>query len=357
LEILSLKLENYRNYLNFKINFPSEGAIITGRNGIGKTNILEAIAYSAFGKSTQQANDSELINFSKAFFRIEAKIMIENKQHLFEIAVDNKKKIIKIDKATIERISELYHYFKVVYLSPNDIQIVSGSPSHRRNFLDQAISQQSFSYIELLRNYNRILKQRNALLKEEFNKAEKHSWDREFAQYAAQIIEARLDYLKLFEQNLSSLYAIIGKGEELKLEYKYSFNLEENGSIWKNFSNYLEEIYEQELYYQRSLCGPHLDDIEIYLNNHSARKFGSQGQKRSLAVAIRLAQAQLIENKTDQPVLIFDDVLADLDKNRSARIIELLQNRYQIFIATPNIEHYQNFSLEIIDLENKNEIN
>jgi DNA replication and repair protein RecF len=351
LEIISLKLENYRNYQNFKISFPTEGAIITGRNGIGKTNILEAIAYNAFGKSAQYANDMELVNFSKAFFRVETEIKIEGKVHLFEIAVDNKRKLIKIDKTNIDRISELYRYFKVVYLSPNDIQIVAGSPVKRRNFLDQAISQQSYSYIELLRNYNRILKQRNALLKEDINLAEKHSWDRQFAQYATQIIEARLDYLKKFEQNLDLLYSIIGEGEKLSLSYKYSFKLESEGSLWQNFSNSLEEISEQELYYQRSLCGPHLDDIAINLNEHSARRFGSQGQKRSLAVAIRLAQAQLIEDKTDQPVLIFDDVLADLDKNRSARIIKLLQNRYQIFIATPNTEHYRDFPLLIIDLE------
>ncbi|MDY6916052.1 MAG: DNA replication and repair protein RecF [Candidatus Cloacimonadota bacterium] len=351
MEILSLKLENYRNYLDFEISFPTEGAIIYGSNGIGKTNILEAIAYNAFGKSAQNSNDTELINFSKAFFRIEAQITMKNRKHFFETAVDKNRKIIKIDRATIDRISELYRYFKVVYLAPEDIQIVAGSPAKRRNFLDQAISQHSYSYIELLRNYNRILKQRNALFKEEITLSEKHSWDRQFAQYAAQIIEARLDYLHYFEENLNSLYSYIGKDENLNLEYKYSFDLKKEGSIWQNFTNYLEDIYDQEIYYQRSLCGPHLDDIDFRINKHSARKYASQGQKRSLAVAIRLAQAQLINSKDDKPVLIFDDVLADLDKNRSQRIFELLKEQYQIFIATPNREHYQNFPLPIIDLE------
>ena len=163
--------------------------MIYGKNGIGKSNLLEAISYFAFGKSIRNSKDLDLINFSKAFFRIEGKFTITDKQYYISAAADRKKKMIKLDDANISRISELYQYLKVVYFSPEDINIIGGPPSYRRNFIDQAISQYSFSYIELMRSYSRILKQRNALLKTDFDKSEKRSWDLKFAQLSSSIIE------------------------------------------------------------------------------------------------------------------------------------------------------------------------
>ena len=349
--ISSLKLKNFRNYSNFKINFDSEGALILGENGIGKTNLLESISYFAFGKSFKTSKDLELINFSKAFFRIEAEFIIQNKSHFFEAASDRSKKIIKIDNANISRISELYKNLKVVYFSPDDIEIIAGSPVFRRNFIDQAISQYSFEYIESLRNYKRILKQRNALLKTDYSSKEKRAWDEQFAQVGTNIIEFRLKYLTQFTPLLEKYYEeISGAREILNANYNYSFPNDDN-DIFDNLMAHLLRIEEQEKHQERSLAGPHLDDIDILIDSNSARNFSSQGQKRSIAIAMRLVQTELIKEKDDDtPILMFDDVLADLDKMRTERIIEMLKGKHQIFIATPNISNYRLFGLPEIDL-------
>ena len=350
--ISSLTIKNFRNYSDFKITFDSEGALIIGENGLGKTNLLESIAYFAFGKSFQTTKDQELINFSKAFFRLEADFTIKNKLHYFEAASDKKKKIIKINSNNISRISELYKYLKVIYFSPNDLEIIAGSPVFRRNFIDQAISQYSFDYIEALRNYKKILKQRNALFKTNYSSSEKRAWDEQFAKVGTRIIEFRKKYLLNFAPLLEDYYKeISGAKESLNTNYKYSFP-NESDDLFSDLMDYLLQIEEQEKHQERSLAGPHLDDIDIFMNSHSARNFSSQGQKRSIAIAMRLAQTELIKEKDDDtPILMFDDVLADLDQMRTKRIIKMLKGKHQIFIATPNITNYRSFGLPEIDLQ------
>lgn len=352
MEILSLKIQNYRNFAEREFEFEPEGALILGRNGAGKTNLLEAIAYLAFGKSFQNGKDAELINFSKAFFRLEGNFRIAENQHFIEAAADKLKKIIKIDEINISRISELYQFLKVVYFSPADINIIGGAPSYRRNFIDQAISQYSYQYINDLRRFNRILKQRNSLLKDKFDAAEKRSWDKQFAQLGAAVIEQRLSYLQKFIPILIEDYnRICGQREKLNVQYIYSFPRQEE-DIREDLLNHLEESVEQEIHYERSLCGPHLDDIELMIDAHPARAFASQGQKRSLSIAARLVQAHLITSQTQEnPILMFDDVLSDLDNERSKEIIGLLKGTHQIFIATPNQEIYKDFNLKIIELQ------
>jgi DNA replication and repair protein RecF len=352
LEIAYLKLTNYRNFVEQKFVFSPEGALINGKNGIGKSNLLEAISYFAFGKSIQNRKDNDLINFSKAFFRIEGNFSINDNDYHISAAADRKKKIIKLNEANISRVSELYQYLKVVYFSPEDINIIGGAPSFRRNFIDQAISQYSYSYIELMRSYNRILKQRNALLKTEYDQSEKRSWDLNFAQLSTDIVDKRLKYLNEFIPLLIDYYnEISGDEEALSISYHYSFPYSGN-DYNDELLNHLQESEEQEIQYERTLCGPHLDDIIFEINGHPARSFGSQGQKRSLSIAVRLVQARLISKSTEEfPVLMFDDVLADLDKQRSKKIMRLLGERHQIFIASPNAELYKDFNLQLIDLD------
>ncbi len=357
MEVLSLKLQNYRNFTELKLLFKPEGALIHGNNGTGKTNLLESVSYFAFGKSFRTSSDLDLINFSKVFFRIEGSFKIKNTIHKFEAAVDKTRKLIKIDGNTIARISELYRYLKVVYFSPDDIYMIGGSPKYRRNFIDQAISQCSFEYIEFLRNYNRILKQRNALLKTEFDRSEKRSWDEQFARIGAELINLRLKYLEEFIPKLTEYYDNInGNQEILGINYNYSFPVT-GTDITDDIIQHLNEIEEQEIKQERTLCGPHLDDIDFLIDKHDARKFGSNGQKRSLAIAARLVQAQLIlEEDSEAPIFMFDDVLADLDKKRAKKIMGMLKKKHQVFIATPNTEIYKPFNLPEIEMEKIGEI-
>jgi len=206
--------------------------------------------------------------------------------------------------------------------------------------------------MEILKEYNRILKQRNALLKTKFSRKEKEGWDRSFVSKGSEIINLRIKYLRQFIPKLTEYHNFISENnEELSYKYSYSFPVETD-SLEESFFSHLQKNEDKEIQYQRSLYGPHLDDIYFMINGRSFRKFGSQGQKRSLAISARLVQAFLIyESVGDHPILMFDDVLADLDTGRTDRILKLLKDDHQIFIATPNISHYNIPEFSHIDLE------
>jgi len=186
--INNLFISNFRNIKNLKLDFSDLGLLIYGKNGIGKTNLLEAIAYFSFGKSFRLLSDSEVISFSEKQFFIEGNFKIQNIDRNIKIKASKDKKVIKIDDNIIKKSTELYKFVKTVYFSPNDINIVEGYPLNRRRFFDIAISQYDFKYLELLKQYNRILKQRNALLKREYSEREKEIWDKQFVYISKDIM-------------------------------------------------------------------------------------------------------------------------------------------------------------------------
>ncbi|MCD4819630.1 MAG: DNA replication and repair protein RecF [Candidatus Cloacimonetes bacterium] len=353
MRIIELNLENYRNNLNLSINFQPEGALLFGPNGIGKTNLLEAISYIAFGKSILGLRDNELINFSETFFRITASVEIKSQIFHIEAAADKTKKVIKIEKNLISKTSILYNYLKVIYFSPLDIEIIQGSPGKRRQFLDSSISQLKLEYLEILQRFYRILKQRNSLLKDKTNLSSKESWDKKYIEISSIIIKYRIIFLKEFAQFVKEKYHLISQRKEnIEIKYRYSFPLLSDLDYFENLTNTIDKNAKYEIKSERSMYGPHLDDLEIKINDHDIRKFGSQGQKRSLSIALKLAQSQMMrENNECHPILIFDDVFADLDEDRTTQIINLLENKHQIFIATPNISQYNQINLPRIDVE------
>ncbi len=350
----SLEISNFRNYRALSLDIEPRGAIITGDNGTGKTNLLEAVYYLAFGKSFRTPHDLDLIRFSTSFFRVNGLFNNRNDQIAISAAADRNNKIFKINNSTVERLSELFKYFKTVYFSPSDLDIVIGSPAARRLFLDQAIAQYDPEYLEDLRDFRHILKQRNALLKSNFGKQEKNSWDQQFIESSYRIVNHRLNYLKEFIPLLLDQYQLfIHKKESVDINYQYSFPLKNDQFSTDAFSEHLRKSEFQEKLAQRTLYGPHLDDLEFTINGYRARSFASQGQARSLVILIRLVQALLISQKSDNlPLLMFDDVLSELDQIRSKAILELLQDRFQILIATPFISHYRHLPVPVIDLRN-----
>ncbi|MFO7897404.1 MAG: DNA replication and repair protein RecF [Candidatus Cloacimonadales bacterium] len=353
MRVSSFEINHFRNISSLKLDFEAAGAVIFGKNGTGKTNLLEAIAYGAFGKSIRSASDSDLVGFSKAFFRLVGEYILHEQKVEISAAFDKKQKIIKLDENRLSKISELFQYVKVVYFSPEDIELISGAPAQRRRFMNQAIAQTSYQYLEDYRHYYRILKQRNALLKSKFSFQEKRVWDQRLVKTGAAIIEQRLRFLDDFIPNLCEKYLFVsGEREQLSVAYKFSFPVDINSSLAEQYAEHLERIENEEIRLQRTLAGPHLDDLNFLIEERSARDFGSQGQKRSLAITSRLVQADLIKkNDQETPILMFDDVLADLDPIRAHKIMQLLGAEHQIFIATPNRELYRDFALPTIDLE------
>ncbi|MBP7562718.1 MAG: DNA replication/repair protein RecF [Candidatus Cloacimonetes bacterium] len=352
MHIKSIKLVNFRNYSESKFDFDPKGCIIVGKNGIGKTNLLEAITYFAFGRSILNSRDSELIRFNEKFFKIISVFNNNQNDISFDISYQSYKNI-NINDVWVKRISELYQYLQIIYFSPDDINLIIGTPKNRRSFLDLSIFKIYWGYIEVMKMYQNILTQRNALLKTDYHPAEKKAWDEQLATLGSDIIDYRLKFLKDFSPIFQTCYEnISGYSERIDIDYVTQFSYKTN-QIKKDFLSELKKIENQEKITQRTLIGPHLDDLLIKIDKQPVVKYASQGQKRSIVIALKIALAQMIQKiSSTYPILIFDDTLAELDQHRSRNLIDLLSKSHQIFIATPNIDHYKHFELPVLNLEN-----
>ena len=350
--IASLELTNFRNYNALRLDIDRLGAIITGDNGIGKTNLLEAIYYLAFGKSFRTLQDTEIIRFQENYFRISGNFINAGKNMTIAAAADKSSKIFKIDAVPLERISELFKYFQTVYFSPADLEIIVGNPGKRRLFLDQAISQYDAEYLYNLRQFRQVLRQRNAMLKSNFEKSEKDSWDEQYILSTKKVTEKRLDYLELFIPLFKKYYRkLLQTGEDVDMQYTFAHSQKASHFSASEFKQQLEKMEKQEIIMQRSLIGPHLDDLDFSINNRKARSFASQGQARCITIIARISQAILISRNNDQkPLLMFDDVLSELDSSRRKSILDLLQDDYQVVVATPDLAAYKDLKLPVIDI-------
>ncbi len=316
--------------------------------------MLEAICYLAGGKSFRAVGDTDLIKFQHDFFRIRANFVYHDTSYLFEAALDSKgRKFIKIDERKIERISELYKYLKVVYFSQEDIELIDGQPKKRRQFFDLAAAQKDYSYINKYRDYQKILKQRNALLKTQYSVKDKQIWDARFVEAAAEVTIPRIEYLQTINQEITAKYSEIGyQNEKIEITYRFSYDVSDKLPLKDTIRAELKKKEREERLYQRTMVGPHIDDYLFFVNGLPLSRFGSHGQKRCFSIAARLAQAVILNRKEhDTAIMIFDDVLADLDEKRAGAIIESLSSSNQIFIATPNPLPYKVLNLPFINVE------
>ncbi len=349
MNIKEISLYNFRNYSKQKFKFEKEGSLITGKNGVGKTNLLEAICYPAFGKSVRQFADVDLINFDSSEFAITSIYEDDNKIFNFQILCSKNKKVIKLNNTPINRISELYNYLKIVYFSADDIWLVNGNRQKRRSFFDQAITQSSVLYSEVLREYYRVLEQRNSILKDEKFKSQLKQWNQQFISKAIELVEYRKKYLARFIKIAEAiLNDITDSFESLEINYEANNHVEYEKE-W--LENYLAKVEPSEFEYKRTLIGPHLDEYDFNINGYSVKRYSSQGQRRSLVIALRFAQIGMIrESLKTLPIIIFDDALSELDKNRVEKILKLLTDEHQILIASPNIDNYNEFNFPVIEL-------
>lgn len=349
-----IELEQFRNYSRAKFAFSPEGVVLSGANGIGKTNLLEAVSYLGFGRSVRARSDVDLIRFGQEYFRVSAGASYGGVQHGISASMNRQlQKNFKIDGVSLERTSDLYKHLKSIYFSPADVDMIAGPPAGRRQFFDQAISQVSLAYLTSLRKYVQILKQRNALLKQGFDPAEKSVWDRSFVEIGVEIVHRRMEYLNAFQPVLEEKYKMIaGNREAITLRYLHWGLPNPDSTPVERFGAAIEYYAEKEALYGRTLFGPHLDDFDFRLDDKPARQFASQGQCRSISLAARISQAALISwTDEEPPILMFDDVLAELDKERATRVLDLLEPGQQVFIATPNVDFYLHLGLPVISLD------
>ncbi len=338
--IHEVRLQNFRNYdaLSFK---PAAGVnYIYGKNAQGKTNLLEAVYLFTAAKSFRTTRDTEMIKFGADETRVGAKITAHKRRMTSEIRIyGSKKKKILLNGAMLSKTSELLGEFPIVVFSPDEMHLISGAPEGRRRFLDSAISARKPAYYSALHEYSRILKQKNALLKKAPSAADLSVWNEQLAARGAEIMEYRRLYFNVLAPLCKKYHAEIAKGETLSVRYAPSIPAKGDVRLQERaILETLEKRREAEIAMGLSLAGPHRDEMQFLINDRPARDYASQGQQRTVAVVLKVAQAALLEKETgESPVLLLDDVFGELDKNRRAFLIENMYGRQTMITGTDKI--------------------
>jgi DNA replication and repair protein RecF len=338
LKLKRIQLTRFRNYSDSEFSFAESGALLFGPNGCGKTNLFEAIAYNSYGKSFRYQSDQNLLQFDKKKFSIEAEFELRMGDCCIRSEFSQGKKKIAINGIAIRQLSQIYEYVKVIYCSPEDIYLVNGSPRKRRQYFDLAVAQLSPPYIMQMRHYNHIVEQRNSLLKDSKDVKQKKHWDKLFTEAALPVIAARLSYISKLNDKIKSQYMeTLKEAVALHINYQPTLNPIHEDSHCESYKKVLEKIENREWQYQRTLIGPHLDDYIVTLDGRPLKDIGSQGQKRTVTLLVKIAHLELIrESIGEYPILLLDDIFAELDETHTTQFMRILVNHEQVFVASPN---------------------
>ncbi len=332
--IKSLKIKNYRNYKEEEISFDKGTNILYGDNAQGKTNILESIFLSATTKSHKGSKTTEIIKFEKDESLIQTILEKKNIEYKINISIKkNEKKEVAINNQKVKKISELLGIMNVVLFSPEDLSIIKNGPAERRKFLNIELCQLDKTYLYNLNYYNKIVNQRNKLFKD-MNKDENLKntitiWNMQLLLYGKKIIEKREEFIHELNTILKEIhFHLTGKKEEVEIIYNPNVTKE-------NMEEKLNQNIERDIFLKQTTVGPHRDDIDFYINKIDVRKFGSQGQQRMVALSLKLAEIELVKKTiNDNPILLLDDVLSELDSKRQKFLLDYLGNIQTIITCT-----------------------
>jgi len=344
--ITRLRLRDFRNHESTEVSFSHDVNILQGNNGQGKTSILEAIYYLCLCKSFKAQDDADAVRFDRPFFEIEgtfqSSLANDSLSHVVRVVFQrNEGKAVLLDKKRLDRFSELIGKFPVTISAPEDVLIVSGSPGDRRRWIDIALSQLQSVYLKDLQDYRQSLRQRNALLAAERLDLESlGSWDKELAATGARVILRRIGFVEMFAPVVQSVYEEITAGEECaNVQYASTlgtFSREDSEKvIYERFIEILKNGRERELQRKVTLFGPHKDELRFLLSERPIREFGSQGQYKTFALALKFAEFFYMKGHLQRtPLLLLDDVFSELDRSRRERLIQYLENADQVFLTS-----------------------
>ena len=329
-----IELKNFRNYKDQKVVFDPKLNLILGDNAQGKTNLLESLFIMGLGKSFKTNNDKEMIYFGEKAARAKCIVVGENKETEIEITYSPEGKLIKVDGVKLLRNVDLLENVYVVVFSPEDLKIVKDGPDHRRRFLDRELCQIKPVYYSDLGNYKKVLKQRNALLRDQNSDIYLFDvFDESLAEYGVRIVEERKRFIDRLYTICRKIHSDISSGKE-ELEIKYETSTADKEQMKKK----LREGFEADLAKGYTVFGPHKDYLSIKINGKDIRVYGSQGQQRTAALSLKLAEIELIKQETgENAVLLLDDVLSELDATRQRYLIETMKD-VQIFVSATGIE-------------------
>ena len=340
--IESIELENFRNYSKLHMEFDKRTNILYGDNAQGKTNILEAVYVSGTSKSQKSSKDREMIRFGMEESHIKTILLKKDIPYRIDMHLKkNRPKGIAVNGIPIKKASELFGIVNLVAFSPEDLNIIKHGPQERRRFLDLELCQLDRLYVYHLVNYNRALNQRNQLLKDLSFRQDLMDtldiWDMQLAEYGSKLIERRREFLSSLDELVTIYHGrLSGEKEELHIHYEPSCQA---GDILGQ----LKKNRDRDIKLKITNTGPHRDDISFYIGEIDLRKYGSQGQQRTAALALKLAEIEIVKRLTkDTPVLLLDDVLSELDSKRQNHLLNYIHEIQTIITCTGLDEFIEN---------------
>lgn len=342
MKVNALEFVNYRNLSDNRIEPSEKVNVIYGLNAQGKTNLLEAVWLFSGGHSFRGAKESELIKFGENKSRLYLEFFAGKRQQKAEILYSGSKKEVIINSVKKSSAAYLSQHFSAVVFSPEHLTLIKNGPSLRRRFVDGSICQQDLRYAVRLNKYNQTLQQRNALLKEISKHKELKDtleiWDEVLIDLGADIILKRLEFLEKLKVSAKELHSGISSGsEDLDIQYSSSVLKEETGlnkcEIVCLLQKEFKRVRREDIYLGVTNAGPHRDDLEFFINGKSARRFGSQGQQRSIVLSLKLSEARLMAEAFEEPpVVLLDDVMSELDIKRQDFLLKNTEEN-QVFIT------------------------
>lgn len=330
--IKEVYLKNFRNYREQTIKLNENANVFYGDNAQGKTNILEALYFSALGRSFRTYKESELIKFNHDYSNVIITYIKNDRENKIEINIEKKNnKVIKVNGVKLNKNSELIGNLNLVIFSPDDIMILKQGPALRRKFLDVLISQLKPKYLHELLEYNKILDNRNAILKSK-NLETIDIWNEQLADKVEIIYNYRKEYLDKLQEKLKDIHAgLTNNKEELFIKYKTNFKDKQD------FINVLKQNEQNDSFKGYTTEGSHREDFEIYINDKSINLYGSQGQHRTAILALKIAELNIIKEEIgENPVLLLDDVTSELDEHRVLSIFDVVKD-YQVLITCTDL--------------------
>lgn len=332
--IKSIELLNYRNYGQLHMEFHEGTNVLYGDNAQGKTNILEAIYVCCTTKSHKSSKDKEIIRFGTDESHIKLSLVRDGVPYRIDMHLKkNKAKGVAVNGVPIKKASELFGIVNVIFFSPEDLNLIKNGPAERRRFIDLELCQLNKLYVHSLVQYNKVVAQRNKLLKEmDFSPSLKETlpvWDMQLIRYGKELVRFRREFLKELNLIIRDIhFHLSGEREELSILYEPNVTEEE-------FESALERNRAQEARQRLTLTGPHRDDLNFMVNGTDIRRFGSQGQQRTAALSLKLAEIELVKRKVkDYPVLLLDDVLSELDGKRQEHLLSEISNIQTLITCT-----------------------
>lgn len=347
----NIELQNFRNYETANLSFSPSINVLIGENAQGKTNLIESIYFLAMSRSHRTSKDRELIRWDSDFSQVKGQLIKKSHSVPLEIVLSKRGKNAKLNHLEQKKLSDYIGQLNVILFAPEDLSLVKGSPAVRRRFIDMELGQMNKIYLHHLTQYQRILKQRNQFLKKaKYDK--KHDTlyldilTEQLATEGAEVLYYRFRFVNQLTTWAQEVQAdISNEKEELSIRYKTSVDVTEELSKEELFQQLLteyEKAREQEIDQGTTTLGPHRDDLVFYVNDRNVQTYGSQGQQRTTALSLKLAEIELMREMTGEyPILLLDDVLSELDDSRQTHLLNTIQNKVQTFITTTSLDGVQ----------------